>query len=110
MALEKHAHHSASRDYATTIGEHIVKPLFPIVWEAFQDYRVGGMFLTRLDSEVLARLMTQAQETRQSPPFEESLFLDAQDPNWKTLTRCRERDECHDKLAGLGIVVPRDVH
>jgi len=98
------------RDYATTIGEHIVKPLFPIVWEAFQDYRVGGMFLTRLDSEVLARLMTKAQETRQPPPFEESLFLDAQDPNWKTLTRCRERDECHDKLAGLGIVVPRDIH
>ena len=36
------------RDYSATIGEKIVKPLFPVVWEAFEDYRLGGLFLSRL--------------------------------------------------------------
>ncbi len=107
LRMDSHAQQEI-RDYATTIGEQIVRPLFPVVWEAFQDYRVGGMFLTRLDTEVLARLMAHARETGQPPPFDVMMFLAAQDPNWEPLTRCRERDECHDKLAGLGIVEPRD--
>ena len=31
------------RQYALTIGEEIVHPLFPLVWEAFEDYRVAAM-------------------------------------------------------------------
>ena len=109
LRMDSHAQQEI-RDYATTIGEQIVQPLFPVVWEAFQDYRVGGSFLTRLDVEVIRRLMDRGQKTGQPPPFDQNLFLEAQDPAWKTLTRCRERDECHDKLAGLGIVDPRGVN
>ena len=109
LRMDSHAQQEI-RDYATTIGEQIVQPLFPVVWEAFQDYRVGGSFLTRLDIEVIRRLMDRGKETGQPPPFDQTLFLEAQDPAWKTLTRCRERDECHDKLAALGIVDPRDVN
>ena len=67
------------------------------------------MFLTRLDKGVLARLMAHAQEANQPPPLALEMFQAAQDPSWKDLTRCRERDECHDKLAGLGIVEPREI-
>ena len=108
LRMDSHAQQEI-RDYATSIGENIVRPLFPVVWEAFQDYRIGGMFLTRLDRDVLQRLMTAASETGIAPPLDLETFLAAQDPKWATLTRCRERDECHDKLASMGVVVPRVV-
>ena len=41
LRMDSHAQEEI-RLYATTIGEQIVKPLFPIVWEAFEDYRMGG--------------------------------------------------------------------
>ncbi|NOX56480.1 MAG: FAD-dependent thymidylate synthase, partial [Planctomycetes bacterium] len=37
------------RAYACTIGYEIVKPLFPVVWEAFEDYRLNSLTLTRLE-------------------------------------------------------------
>ena len=76
-------------------------PLFPLVWEAFLDYRMEEVRLTRLDRELIRRLAsrgkTQASETD---------FLAAQDPGWQGLERCRERDECLAKLRDLGLVVP----
>ena len=44
------------RQYAETIGREIVRPLFPLVWEAFADYRLEAVQLTRLDRDVIARL------------------------------------------------------
>ncbi|WP_166828658.1 FAD-dependent thymidylate synthase [Thalassoroseus pseudoceratinae] len=92
------------REYATTIGEKIVKPLFPVVWEAFEDYRLGGQFLTRLDQEVIAKLMATGGQESLSPPFTDELFLQCQDATWKDLKRCRERDECRAKLQRMGIL------
>jgi thymidylate synthase (FAD) len=92
------------RQYAKTIGENIVKPLFPIVWEAFEDYRLGAMFLTRLDREVIARLATRAAENGVAPPYDDEQFLAVQDESWRDLKRCRERDECRAKLARLGLM------
>lgn len=92
------------RNYARTIGEKIVEPLFPLVWEAFLDYRVHASSLTRLDSGVIQRLMSLASQQRLHPPFAEQQFLEAQDPSWRDLTRSRERDECRDKLIRLGIL------
>ena len=93
------------RDYATAIGEQIVAPLFPIVWEAFQDYRMQSMFLTRLDTGVIQRLTANAASTGSAPPFSTEAFLAAQDPTWADLKRSRERDECCSKLQRLGLVV-----
>ena len=45
------------REYATAIGQEIVRPLFPLVWEAFVDYRLEAMYLTRLDRGVIQRLV-----------------------------------------------------
>jgi thymidylate synthase (FAD) len=87
------------REYARTIGEEVVRPLFPLVWEAFVDYRLGAMVLTRLDREVIARLAAAGRL-----PAGESDFLAAEDASWAGLARCRERDECREKLRRLGIL------
>ena len=35
----------------------------------------------------------------------EADFLEAQAPAWTELKRCRERDECREKLVSLGLFV-----
>ncbi|GHT45781.1 flavin-dependent thymidylate synthase [Planctomycetales bacterium] len=85
--------------YATTIGEKIVALLFPFCWEAFLDYQLESMRLSRLDQEVVQRLSQSG-----TIPATEPQFLQAQAPNWKPLERCRERDECREKLTRLGLL------
>ena len=100
LALRMDAHAQLEiRQYASTIGERIVQPLFPLVWEAFVDYRLEATKLTRLDREVIRRLAAAG-----SVPADHDAFLAAQDPSWRALERCRERDECFAKLLALGLV------
>lgn len=98
LRMDLHAQQEI-REYARVIGQQIVRPLFPAAWEAFADYRLGGMHLTRLDREVIGRLAQAGQI-----PAGEAEFLAAQDPSWAELGRCRERDECREKLVELGIL------
>ena len=105
LALRMDSHAQLEiRQYATTLGEQIVAPLFPIVWEAFLDYRTQSTFLTRLDSGVIQRLTANAATAGHAPPFSKPEFLAAQDPAWISLNRSRERDECLSKLQRLGLV------
>lgn len=85
--------------YATAIGEKIVSQLFPHCWEAFLDYQFGSIRLSRLDQGVIQRLAQAG-----TLPAADEQFLAAQDPAWQGLDRCRERDECCEKLRKLGIV------
>jgi thymidylate synthase (FAD) len=87
------------RKYARTIGQEIVRPLFPTVWEAFVDYRLESIALTLLDRQVIARLAAAGRF-----PACQSDFLAAQDPSWSRVARCRERDECREKLVRLGLL------
>jgi thymidylate synthase (FAD) len=87
------------RQYAETMGREIVAPLLPLAWEAFVDYRTEGMTLSRLEQGVVARLLAAGKA-----PADEEAFLAAGDPAWSGLARCRERDECREKLVRLGIV------
>jgi thymidylate synthase (FAD) len=101
LALRMDSHAQLEiRQYAAAIGEGIVQPLLPLVWEAFVDYRQQGLFLTRLDCEVIRRLSERAAGRQAS----EEDFLAVQDATWRDMTRCRERDECREKLARLGIL------
>jgi thymidylate synthase (FAD) len=102
LRMDNHAQWEI-REYASTIGREIVQPLFPLVWEAFVDYRLEGMFLTRLELEVLARLIARLK-SKGGLPASEADFLAVQDPSWADLQRCRERDECSDKLRQLKIL------
>ncbi len=94
------------RQYAHTIGHQIVKPLFPLVWEAFEDYRLNSLTLSRLDQELVQNLVKRAAQTGQTPPFSVDDFLAVQPAAWRELNRCRERDECLQKLIALGLVEP----
>lgn len=98
LRMDNHAQWEI-RQYAQTIGNQIIKPLFPLIWEAFVDYRLEAMTLGRLDREVILRLTSMGRL-----PASEEDFLAAQDPGWRELTRCRDRDECREKLLRLGIL------
>ena len=87
------------REYATIIGEKIVQPLFPYCWEAFLDYQLGSLRLSRLEQGVIRHLSQGGMI-----PATQEQFLTAQDPAWQDLDRCRERDECYEKLRLLGVV------
>ena len=100
LRMDEHAQWEI-RQYAAAIGHQIVRPLYPIVWEAFLDYRVESMGITRLDQGVIRRLAE-----RGTLPADEEQFLAAGDPSWEGLRRCRERDECREKLIRLGILRP----
>lgn len=98
LRMDEHAQWEI-RQYASTIGYQIVRPLFPLVWEAFEDYRLGAMRLSRLEREVIGRLARAG-----ALPASEADFLAAQDPSWAGQQRCRERDECRQKLVALGLL------
>ena len=105
LALRMDSHAQLEiRQYATTIGEQIVAQLFPVVWEAFIDYRRDALSLSRLETGVIQRISQLAAARGQGLPASEELFLEAQDPTWKDLKRSRERDECREKLVMLGLV------
>ena len=103
LRMDSHAQEEI-RQYATTIGREIVQKLFPVVWEAFEDYRFGGAAFSRLELGVVRRLTEHGRITQSPPPYSDEAFLAAQDESWKTLTRSRERDECRSKLIDLGLV------
>lgn len=98
LRMDEHAQWEI-RQYARTIGYQIVRPLFPLVWEAFEDYRLGAMRLSRLEREVIGRLARAG-----ALPASEADFLAAQDPSWAGQQPCRERDECRQKLVALGLL------
>jgi len=59
LRMDSHAQ-KETRDYANAIGK-IVKILWPISWQAFVDYRLEAMTLTRLDILVMQRYGIDAE-------------------------------------------------
>lgn len=56
LSLRMHPHSQYEiRVYAEAMAE-MVKPIVPLAWEAFEDYRLGGMFLTKCDIEALGKV------------------------------------------------------
>lgn len=103
LRMDSHAQ-SEIRDYATIIGHEIVAKLFPIVWEAFVDYRLEGTGLTRLEIGVMQRLIAKLTTLPAGQTLTEADYLAEQDPTWRDLSRSRERDECRSKLQRLGVL------
>lgn len=106
LRMDAHAQKEI-RDYATIMGEQIVKPLFPIIWEAFEDYRLYAMQLSRLEQQVLRRISSFLATARPSqidfPLKADKISMDVWPEDWRG-ERCRERDECLVKLTQLGFV------
>lgn len=106
LRMDSHAQQEI-RQYATIIGEKIIKPLFPMVWEAFEDYRLGAMTLTRLDVEVILGIQQDSRYKGSSLPYQDLVDFGWDSDFWPNEWRkakCRERDECIVKLKRLGLV------
>ncbi len=104
LALRMDPHAQAEiRAYAETIGREVVARWVPIAWEAFLDFRLGALALSRLEGEVVAAL------GRGEPAAAVAV---AQAAGWLArgedgaLRRHRERAECEEKLARLAMRPP----
>lgn len=53
LRMDTHAQYEI-RQYAAAIGYEFVSKLFPACWDAFCDYRLGGMFLSAKDIRALS--------------------------------------------------------
>lgn len=90
------------RKYAVTIGKTIVAKWCPVVWEAFVDYRLEAMQLSRLEKRTIALIAT-GKAGDAVAALKELGLLDLD--NGK-LRRNRERAELEDKLLTLGLTIP----
>jgi thymidylate synthase (FAD) len=90
------------RNYANTIGNEIVRRWCPLAWEAFADYRLGAMQLTRLDRVVIEHIVQgKLEEAIQTANAHGWLVRDE-----SGLKRHREREECEATLQILGLAIP----
>jgi thymidylate synthase (FAD) len=101
LRLDDHAQKEI-RLYSQAIVQ-IVMQLFPAVWRAFEAYRLRSMQLTALDIGVIQRLSVGIRGSGFGT-WDEEAFVQCQDPSWVGLVRCRERDECREKLKRLGLL------
>ncbi|MEI9936265.1 MAG: FAD-dependent thymidylate synthase [Pseudomonadota bacterium] len=90
------------RSYANTIGNEIVRRWVPLAWEAFVDYRLNGVELSRVEAAVLAALSRGATGDAIAAATQAGLLPESGQPR----TRNRERDELETKLTALGIALP----
>lgn len=91
LRLDSHAQREI-RVYGEVMAE-IIKRCCPLCWEAFEDYRLQAVILSRLDVEVIRNLMEVSNESRERDVV---LILSC-------IENKREREECLAKLDRLGI-------
>jgi thymidylate synthase (FAD) len=90
------------RTYATLIGDQIVSAWCPIAWEAFGDYRLGSISLSRLESHVIAALAANNPNEALAILSQANLLPSS----GGKVARPRELAELQTKLAQLGYVLP----
>ena len=105
LRMDPHAQ-AEIRSYANIIGSEIVARWCPIAWEAFVDYRLNALFLTRLDKEILMQI-SQGNLTEAHRLALENGWLREGKKGWR---RNREREEFEAKLAVLGFHVPWQIN
>jgi thymidylate synthase (FAD) len=101
LRLDEHAQLEI-RSYAQVIGNEIVARWVPLTWEAFTDYRLGALALSRLESEILAAL--GAGEPDRALQVAAAAGWLAADRSG--LKRHRERQEFEAKLQRLNLAIP----
>ncbi len=101
LRMDAHAQEEI-RSYANVIGDEIVRRWVPNTYDAFVDYRMHAMTLSRLDISVIEGI--QKFGAREAIATATMFgWLEEQDGKLKTN---RERDEFEAKAGRLGIGVP----
>jgi thymidylate synthase (FAD) len=101
LRMEKHAQLEI-RSYAHTIGNEIVSKWCPMVWEAFKDYQLGALELSKQEVDIITCLQAGDRDGAQAlavkfgflPPAGEKIKFNL------------ERSEIEQKLELLGIRPP----
>jgi thymidylate synthase (FAD) len=101
LRMEKNAQ-AEIRSYATTIGNEIVSRWCPIVWQAFKDYQLGAVELSKQEIEIIALLQSGDTEGALNLAVEFGLLP----PRGEEMKRNIEREEIEEKLKRLGIRPP----
>jgi len=91
------------REYAHVIGREIVARWVPLVWEAFEDYRLGASYFSRIETELLAALGAGDADGAVRIAREHGWLRESKKGGW---IRHRERLEFEAKAAALNLVVP----
>lgn len=71
LRMDNHAQWEI-RQYAQCIGYNIIKPLFPLAWEAFEDYKLLGMHLSNIEVNVISNYITNGGSAEQAVDFIEN--------------------------------------
>ncbi|MFH0735031.1 MAG: FAD-dependent thymidylate synthase [bacterium] len=101
LRMDKHAQ-AEIREYATIIGNEIVKRWCPIAWDAFNDYILNSKTFSRFELEVITGLMN-SDIPKAIEAAEKAGWLEK---NEKGLKSNIERLEFESKLATMGIKLP----
>lgn len=96
LRLHPHAQQEI-REYAQAIYD-LARPLAPLAFAAFTRYRLRATRLSEIDSQVIKNIMQNCKST----PVSYTEFLNMVPSEWQG-KRCREREECFDKLVKLAI-------
>ena len=81
LALRMDSHAQLEiREYATTIGEEIVKRWCPVAWEAFMDYRVNSMDFSKPELACLAQIAVGNREGAIAAALDRGLHCAAEKP------------------------------
>lgn len=93
LRLDSHAQYEI-RVYAEAISQ-MVKQIVPIAWQAFEDYQLNSLRLTKKDQEVIKHIVSCGHRF--------SNFA-AENVAKLFITNKRELQECLDKLKNLGLI------
>jgi thymidylate synthase (FAD) len=91
------------RKYSETIGYEIVKKWVPLVWEAFEEYRLNSLYLSGKETKII-QLLNQNKLDEVILIAEEYGWLEKRDDD--SLKQNLERIEFEEKLEKLKINIP----
>jgi len=101
LRMEPHAQYEI-RQYAEAIGFQIVSQWVPLTWEAFLDYRLGAMTLSRTEIGLLS-LLHAGRGVEAVEEMHAAGWLQREGDTWKP---SREAREFAAKLQRLGLPPP----
>jgi thymidylate synthase (FAD) len=101
LRMDDHAQ-SEIRAYATVIGPEFVKRWCPMAWEAFVDYRIHGLFLSRIEVELVQAIASGNLKAAQAALIGAGLLS----KDGSARRKNRERAEFAKKLQRLGLPKP----
>ncbi|HEY5614751.1 MAG TPA: FAD-dependent thymidylate synthase [Bacteroidota bacterium] len=104
LRMDRHSQYEI-RSYATLIGTEIVQKWCPLAWEAFQDYRMNNLSLSKIEVEVIKLLIAGKTEDVLNILYENN-FLSRDGQAKKN----RERQELEEKLNLLNIPISWVTH